>query len=319
MRKQIRAVLSVGMLLIVAACAFTSQRGQGDENGTPVWLNPLSDGEDALNTAQEHCTRYGRAAAEKSRERNRLDFACVEPASLRRIVQTKAMDSATLAELKSAPQIRLVHYQFPLLRQDPPRQRRELLDPGMRHMEPLHDDDWTTVLLGTVFDVVAMRNQVAEINQFSQELAASERRGARLVRDYSLADPILTAKAQLLLALRAAGLRDIRDVPEPNPGQTADGRTDKSVPDGLVIELGTRDWTLRTGARALDFVAYAQLRHAGDDSLLWAAECQFPQQILPAVAEGQREGTALKERLEDVAKECAAGLAASLLQSGNSQ
>lgn len=319
MRLRTRAVLAAGMLVTVTGCALTLQYGQGDEKGTPVWLNAAADGEDALRTAREHCAQFGNAAMEKSRERYRIDFACVEPASLRRIVQTKAMDSTTLAELKSAPQIRLVHYQFPLLRQDPPRQRRELVDPGMRHMEPLHDDDWMTVLLGTVFDVVAMRNQVAEINQFSQELAASERRGARLVRDHSLADPILTVKAQLLLALRAAGLRGIRDVPEPIPGQTADGRPAENLREGMVIELGTRNWTLRTSARALDYMAYGQLRRAGESTPLWAAECQFPQQILPAVAEGQREGTALKERLENVAKECAAGLAASLLQSGNSQ
>lgn len=317
------ASLSLCALVIVTGCAFTTNQGRGDENGTPVWLNPSATGEDALNTAQEHCARFGRAAAEKSREGNRIDFACVEPASLRRIVQAKAMDGATLAELRSAPQIQLVHYAFPLLRQDPPRQRRALVDWGMRNMGSGHDDDWVGVLLGTVFDLVAMRNQVAEISRFSEELAASERRGARLVRDYSLADPILTVKSQLLLALREAGLRDVRDVPEPVSGQSVDSPPTGNPPEGLVIELGTRDCTLRTSARTLDFMAYGQLRRAGESTPLWEAECRFPQQILPGAEESQSEGSvpgaALRLGLAEVAVACAAGLAGSLLQGGNSQ
>lgn len=318
MRRQVRAFLSVGILLALAGCAGAWHHGQGDENGTPVWLNPSATAEYSLNTAQEHCARYGRAAVEKSREGNRIDFACVDPASLRRIVQTTAMDSAALAELRSAPQIRVVHYPFPLLRQDPPRQRRELVDWGMRHMGSGHDDDWVGVLLGTVFDVVAMSNQVAEVSRFSEGLAASEKRGAQLIRDYTLADPIMMVKSQLLLALRAAGLREIRDVPEPVPGQTADGGANENVREGMVIELGTRNWALHTNARTLDFLAYAQLRRAGNDLPLWTAECRFPQQVLPALA-GERDertalGAALKEKLDDLARECAAGLAASLLQ-----
>jgi len=317
------AALSLWALVLATGCAFTTNQGRGDENGTPVWLNPAADAEDALYTAQEHCAQFGRAAAEKSREGNRIDFACVEPASLRRIVQTKAMDGAALAELKSAPQIRLVHYPFPLLRQDPPRQRRKLVDWGMRNMGSGHDDDWVGVLLGTVFDLVAMHNQVAEIGRYSEELAASEQRGARLVRDYSLADPILTVKSQLLLALREAGLRDVRDVPEPVPGRSADSPPTGNSPEGLVIELGTRDWTLRTSARTLDFMAYGQLRRAGESTPLWEAECRFPQQILPGTEESQSEGSvlgaALRVVLAEVARACAAGLAASLLQDGNRQ
>jgi len=313
------AVIAAGLL---PGCAATSQGGQGDENGTPVWLNAIADREDAFRTAQEHCAKHGRAATEKSRDRFRIDFACVEPSSLRRIVQTKTIDAATLADIKSAPQVHAVHYQRPPLRVDPPRNPRAVVNPGMAN-SAVPSGGLLALLVGAAIDGASISRQRAEADQYGPHLQASEQRGARLLEDHALTDPILMVKAEVLRDLRKAGLANIREVAEPFDGWVGDARMASKIREGIVLEFGTQDWTLRTSTRTLDFVAFGKLRQMDADSPLWAAECHLPQQVLPAVAgpraEGGGLGAALQSNLADLAKACAAGLAESLLQSGNSQ
>ena len=137
--------------------------------------------------------------------------------------------------------------------------------------------------------------------------------GRRMVRDYSLEDPIVAVKERFVaVASERLTLATVRMVPE---AMRADGidQLKQTFGAGIVLDFQTTDWSLSASA-GLTYRARARAVRLDDAKTIWQASCSGGPQPLAAWDDLKRDdAAALKAGLAEAAATCAQKLVSDFL------